>query len=82
MPDSSQPHILIVDADPSIRELLTEYFAENGLPVSTAASGAEMSSILQDAAMDLVVLDLRLAGEDGMEIARRLRSESVIPLIS
>jgi two-component system OmpR family response regulator len=46
------------------------------------ASGAEMSSILQDAATDLVVLDLRLAGEDGMEIARRLRSESVIPLIS
>jgi two-component system OmpR family response regulator len=81
MPDSSQPHILIVDDDPSIRELLTEYFAENGLRVSTAASGADMFSILEDAAIDLVVLDLRLAGEDGMEIARRLRSESVIPLI-
>lgn len=81
MPDSSQPHILIVDDDPSIRELLTEYFAENGLRVSAAASGADMSSILEDAAIDLVVLDLRLAGEDGMEIARRLRSESVIPLI-
>lgn len=52
------------------------------MPVSSAASGAEMSGILQDAAMDLVVLDLRLAGEDGMEIGRRLRSESVIPLIS
>jgi two-component system, OmpR family, response regulator len=81
MPDPIQPHILIVDDDSSIRALLTEYFAENGLRVSAAANGTEMAAILADAAIDLVVLDLRLAGEDGMAIARRLRSESAIPLI-
>lgn len=84
MPELLQPvqsHILIVDDDPSIRALLTEYFAENGLRVSTAGSSAEMSAILAEAAIDLVVLDLRLAGEDGMAIARSLRRESAIPLI-
>ena len=81
MPEAIQPHILIVDDDPSIRSLLTEYFVENGLRVSAAGSGKEMSAILAEAAVDLVVLDLRLAGEDGMAIARTLRSESSIPLI-
>ena len=81
MPDPIQPHILIVDDDASIRALLTEYFGENGMRVSTAASGAEMTGILEESAIDLVVLDLRLAGEDGMAIARTLRSESAIPLI-
>jgi two-component system, OmpR family, response regulator len=81
MPDPIQPHILIVDDDASIRALLTEYFGENGLRVSSAGTGKEMSGILEEAAVDLVVLDLRLAGEDGMAIARTLRSESAIPLI-
>jgi two-component system, OmpR family, response regulator len=81
VPEPIQPHILIVDDDSSVRALLTEYLAENGLRVSTAASGAEMSAILTEAAIDLVVLDLRLAGEDGMAIARTLRSESAIPII-
>jgi len=81
MSELIQPHILIVDDDADIRALLTEYFAENGLRVSSAGSGSEMSKILEEAAIDLVVMDLRLGGEDGMAIARKLRSESVIPLI-
>ena len=81
MPAAIQPHILIVDDDSSIRALLTEYFTENGLRVSSAQSSAEMSAILADAAIDLIVLDLRLGGEDGMEIARKLRAESSIPII-
>jgi two-component system, OmpR family, response regulator len=76
-----QPHILIVDDDSSIRALLTEYFTENGLRVSSAESSAKMSAILADTAIDLVVLDLRLAGEDGMAIARSLRGQSAIPII-
>jgi DNA-binding response OmpR family regulator len=81
VPEPVQPHILIVDDDASVRALLTEYLTENGLRVSAAAGGAEMSAILADAAIDLVVLDLRLGGEDGMAIARTLRSESAIPII-
>ena len=81
MPAAIQPHILIVDDDPAIRALLTEYFTENGLRASCAATGSEMTTILADSAIDLVVLDLRLAGEDGMAIARTLRGQSAIPII-
>jgi two-component system OmpR family response regulator len=82
MPESTpHHHILVVDDDASIRNLLTEYFTENEFRVSTAETGAGMSAILADAAIDLVVLDLRLAGEDGMAIARTLRGQSSIPVI-
>jgi two-component system OmpR family response regulator len=81
MPDTIQPHILIVDDDPQIRDLLQEYFTANELRVSVTASGKEMTGILVDHAIDLVVLDLRLAGEDGMSLARKLREESAIPII-
>jgi two-component system OmpR family response regulator len=75
------PHILVVDDDPQIRELLQEYLAENALRVSVALNGAQMSQILADEAIDLVILDLRLAGEDGMMIARTLRDQSAIPIV-
>src|SRR5213082_2869780 len=81
MPDTVQPHILVVDDDPQIRELLEGYLAENQLRVSVAATGAQMSQILADQAIDLVILDLRLAGEDGMMIARTVRDQSAIPII-
>ena len=81
MPDTIPPHILIVDDDPQIRELLLEYLSANGLRVSVTASGKEMAALLVDHAIDLVVLDLRLAGEDGMVLARKLREESAIPII-
>jgi two-component system OmpR family response regulator len=76
-----QPHILVVDDDPQIRDLLQEYLAENELRVSVALNGAQMSQALADEAIDLVILDLRLAGEDGMTIARTLRDQSAIPII-
>jgi DNA-binding response OmpR family regulator len=76
-----QPHILVVDDDPQIRELLQTYLAENALRVSVALNGKQMSQILADEAIDLVILDLRLAGEDGMMIARTLRDQSAIPIV-
>jgi DNA-binding response OmpR family regulator len=81
MPESIQPHILVIDDDPAIRALLQEYLVENTLRVSVAASGKEMSQILAAEAIDLIILDLRLAGEDGMAIARSLRDQSAIPII-
>jgi two-component system, OmpR family, response regulator len=81
MAEAIQPHILIVDDDAAIRALLTEYLTENGLRVSVAETGAAMSATLAESAIDLIVLDLRLGGEDGMAIARRLRDESAIPII-
>jgi len=81
MPESIAPHILVVDDDPQIRALLEEYLTASGLRVSAAANGKQMSQFLRDAAIDLIVLDLRLAGEDGMAIVRSLRDQSAIPIV-
>jgi two-component system OmpR family response regulator len=81
MPETIQPHILVVDDDPQIRDLLQDYFAQNDLRVSVNSTGKEMSATLAEHTIDLVVLDLRLSGEDGMTLARRLREESAIPVI-
>jgi len=76
-----QPHILVVDDDPLMRELISDYLLESDLRVSTAEGGADMDRILKDHVVDLVLLDLRLGGEDGMQLARRLREETDVPVI-
>jgi len=81
MSETVRPHILVVDDDAQIRALLEEYLRDNELRVSVAANGSSMSRILADEAIDLVILDLRLAGEDGMAIARTLRDSSAIPIV-
>jgi two-component system, OmpR family, response regulator len=81
MTEAIAPHILVVDDDPQIRQLLEEYLAENGLRVSVVPDGKQMSQLLADEAIDLIILDLRLAGEDGMAIARALRDSSAIPIV-
>jgi two-component system, OmpR family, response regulator len=75
------PHVLAIDDDPAMRQLIAEYLGENELRVTTAANGADMMRALAQNAIDVVVLDLRLAGEDGMQLARTLREESAIPII-
>ena len=81
MPEVIQPHILVTDDDAQIRALLQEYLSENGLRVSAASTGKQMAQILADEPIDLIILDLRLAGEDGMAIARSLRDQSAIPIV-
>lgn len=75
------PAILAVDNDPAMRELFSSYLGDHELRVTTAASGAEMAKTLAEHVIDLVLLDLRLPGEDGMQLARNLRDESSIPII-
>jgi two-component system OmpR family response regulator len=75
------PHVLVVDDDPTIRELVSDYLGQNELRVSAVADGSAMQSILGEQIVDLVVLDLKLRGEDGMALARRLRDESEIPIV-
>lgn len=75
------PHIAAVDDDASIRQLVCDYLVENDLRVTEVSSGAELDDVLAQETVDLVVLDLRLAGEDGVRIARRLREASVIPIL-
>ncbi|PRZ53351.1 winged helix family two component transcriptional regulator [Paraburkholderia fungorum] len=67
-------HVLIVDDDRGIRELLATYLEKNGMRVSLAANGRQMSAVLEQGAPDLIVLDLMLPGEDGLVLCRELRA--------
>lgn len=71
MPDPL--HLLVVDDDPGVRDLLRRYFTGQGFEVSTASRGAEMREVLVRTTVDLVLLDLGLPGEDGFELTRQLR---------
>jgi two-component system, OmpR family, response regulator len=75
------PHILVVDDDAAMRDLIAAYLGENEVRVTTTDASAGMWSALADQEIDLVVLDLRLGTEDGMVIARNLRDQSAIPII-
>ncbi|AZL66874.1 MULTISPECIES: response regulator [Pseudomonas] len=78
---SKPDHILIVDDDPEIRQLLSLYLEEAGLRTSVAAHGRDMRRCLAERLVDLVVLDLMLPGEDGLTLCRELRVQSNIPVI-
>ncbi len=67
-------HVLIVDDDRAIRELVGSYLEKNGIRVSLAANGREMRQVLESGAPDLIVLDLMLPGEDGLVLCRDLRA--------
>ena len=74
-------HVLVVDDDPAIRSLLLEYLGANDLRVSAVASGREMGAVLEREVVDLVLLDLRLPGEDGLRLARMLRERAPLPIV-
>ena len=76
-----QPHVLIVDDDETVRQLVDEYLAQNDFRVSGASRGAELMGALGGQVIDLVLLDLRLRGEDGMQLLRQVRAHSQIPVI-
>jgi two-component system OmpR family response regulator len=75
------PHVLAIDDDAAMRQLIGDYLGENDLRVTTVATGADMEKLLAEQAIDVVVLDLRRAGEDGMQLAKQLRETSEIPII-
>ncbi len=74
-------HILIVDDDAEIRSLLVDYLEKNGYRASAVADGRMLNQFLAQRRVDLIVLDLMLPGEDGLDICRRLRAQSSIPII-
>jgi two-component system, OmpR family, response regulator len=74
-------HILVVDDQQEICDLVREYLTDEGFRVSTARDGAGLREAFGRAPIDLVILDLMLAGEDGLQIARELRSQSEVGII-
>jgi two-component system, OmpR family, response regulator len=75
------PHVLAVDDDPLIREMIADYLLKHDLRVTAVADGRAMHEVLAAEVVDLIVLDLKLRTEDGMNLARKLRDESAIPII-
>jgi DNA-binding response OmpR family regulator len=73
--------VLIVDDEEAVRRLVDEYLAQNDFRVSGAAGGVELMRALGAEVVDLVLLDLRLRGEDGMQLLRQVRAQSQIPVI-
>ena len=74
-------HLLVVDDDTELRNLLCDYLRKNGYRVSLAADGNAMRKNLADHEIDLIVLDLMLPNEDGLVLCRNLRVYSNIPVI-
>jgi DNA-binding response OmpR family regulator len=79
--DLPAPHVLVVDDDAALRQLVSEYLGQNDFRVSEAAGGAQLMGAFRAQVVDLVLLDLRLPGEDGMQLLRALRAESQLPVI-
>ena len=77
----STAHVLVVDDDPSIRRMIADYLGDNEIRVTALAGGREIDAVMARETIDLLILDLKLPGEDGMEIARRLRNDSGLPII-
>ncbi|KRB51340.1 two-component system response regulator [Rhizobium sp. Root708] len=76
-------HILVVDDDRDIRELISDYLRKNGFRITAAADGRQMRGHLEANAFDLIVLDIMMPGDDGLELCRELRSmkERSLPII-
>jgi two-component system OmpR family response regulator len=79
--DSRAGHILVVDDDPATRRMVTSYLREHDIPASSAADGRELSRHLAQGEPSLIILDLRLGEDDGLDLLRVIRSSSDVPVI-
>ena len=76
-----QKHIIVVDDEPGIRETIQEYLELHDFRVTTAGGGEELRQVIGDDDADLVLLDIRMPGEDGLSLARFLRAEKQVGII-
>ena len=75
------PHVLVVDDDARLRELLRRFLAEQRFRVTTAADAGEARAHLRSLAFDLIVLDVMMPGEDGLALTRGLRADGDVPIL-
>lgn len=79
--ETMSSHVLVVDDDRTVCDLVTEYLGLNDIRVTAVGSGKEMFEVIAREAIDLLLLDLRLPGEDGMRLARAVRESSRMPIV-
>ncbi|HEX2216298.1 MAG TPA: response regulator transcription factor [Xanthobacteraceae bacterium] len=80
-PTDGAPHLLLVDDDRRIRDLLSRYLAHEGYRVTTADSAATARAKLGGLSFDLLILDVMMPGESGFDLARSIRAESNVPIL-
>jgi len=81
VPADAAPHLLVVDDDRRIRALLSRYLGEHGFRVSAAANAAEARRRMEGLAFDLLIVDVMMPGENGMDLTRSLRAELDVPIL-
>jgi len=79
--EADRPHVLVVDDDRRLRELLRRFLSEQGYFVDVAADAGEARAKLQNLAFDLLILDVMMPGENGLELTTSLRRESDVPIL-
>jgi two-component system, OmpR family, phosphate regulon response regulator OmpR len=80
-PSDDAPHLLVVDDDRRIRDLLSRYLAREGFRVTTAGNAVEARAKLDGLSFDLLVLDVMMPGESGFELAKAIRTSSAVPIL-
>ncbi|MEZ0282280.1 response regulator [Methyloceanibacter sp.] len=80
-PDDNAPHILVVDDDSRIRDLLARYLQDHGFRVTTAIDAASARATMRSLSFDLLILDVMMPQESGIEFARSLQNESRVPIL-
>jgi len=75
------PHLLVVDDDERLRELLQRYLSANGFRVSAASDAAGARSLMKSMAFDLLILDVMMPGESGLDLSRAIRASSQTPVL-
>lgn len=80
-PDIPEPHVLVVDDDLRLADLLRRYLSDSGFRVTIAENAGEARAHLASFAFDLVVLDVMMPGESGLDLTRALRRESGVPIL-
>jgi two-component system phosphate regulon response regulator OmpR len=80
-PDDNAPHILVVDDDSRIRDLLARYLQDHGFRVSTAVDAESARATMRGLSFDLLILDVMMPHESGIDFARTLRASSQVPIL-
>ena len=80
LPDNA-PHVLVVDDDQKIRDLLRRYLNEHGFRVTPAANAAAARAAMRGLTFDIILLDVMMPGENGLELARDLKSRIAVPIL-
>lgn len=81
MPEDDAPHVLVIDDDRRLRELLSRYLSENGFRVSTAQDAGEARRRLESLEFDILVVDVMMPGETGLSLTKGLRQSLDVPIL-